>query len=242
MGLFLNQQYNHISNINANYVNTNYTNTYGNYSFGDMLFQSIPSIFMYGGQWLSKLEESVEEDADKDIEEKTNKLNKVLSEASNGQETAISDLSGLQTTVTELTKSTNTLKTTIDGLKQQVNGENSSASIGAKLQEYYDINPNTGACTIKSGVDENNIPADIKALTSKYSSAIETEKQIKEKSSQYQTKINELTRLTALQGQAENLQDQIDKIKTKKDAEGNKFNVKEESNDIKTFMTALKEF
>ena len=215
--------------------------------FTDSLLLNIPSIFSFAAQVFG--EDDSEEggggedpEAQAKIDANQKELESVYAEASNGNNSNISSPADIQAVIDNISDSNtkiNGINSELNQLTEAANGENSVDKAKANLEKYYNDVPTCNQ--LKAGVAEPQNKLD---LINKYNEAVERETILipQKKQELEQAKQNEITRLTALKGQAENLQDRIDKLKHNTDSNGKKYNVKKETNDIKTFMTALKAF
>ena len=254
MGLFLDRditgyQTKSVAGIGANIATTAAS---GSVDFG----QLIPQFLAFG----MNLAEEYSENHDKEIEEKikakTSDLDDVFKEASTGYSSKIANIEDLNNAINDLYKENNSsylntgvqsAATNLANLKNSVSGQNSSSSIANGLRTYYSDVPE---CTqvkpeyIDKQSNEPILPAGVEQKKEAYKKAIDIEqKQIPEAQKKLEeAKSAELARLTALKGQAENLQNEIDGLRKQVGSDGKKFDVKQETSDIKTFMDALKAF
>lgn len=250
MGLFLNRDIVPKSATQTSNIGSANAASLGGIDFSDNLLLSIPSIFSLATQLFG--ENDSEENgggAGKDpevqakIDSNQKDLEAVYSEASQISGSKITEINGFDTAIGGVQISIKNTDTEINNLKALVAGDKSSSSIASQISEYYDLN--TG--NVKQEVPINKetgkpeIPAGL-PTPEDYNNALQTEQKIKVKEEELDKFKLQEVKLTALKGQAENLQDRINKLKYSTDSKGNQYNVKKETNDIKTFMTALKNF
>ena len=240
MGLFLDRDFSSQKQTvasNAGIINVGYgaqaANANGNF------FEALPSIFMMGFNLLSEInpEDDGKGGEDPKAKEKIDKNNEELKAIFS--EAGVTDAKGLDDKVVNLTSNVEHLDNVVKDANT-VLAQGKSADIKQNIENYCDFE--TGEPKKDDNGNPKQLPFDFQTEKAKYQKALDAEKIIAEKQPELDTKKAELTKLTALKGQAENLQNEIDHIKTAKDSDGNKYNVKKETNDIKVFMQKLKDF
>lgn len=235
MGLFVDRQFEQYSSSsnNTNFVNTNCGQYYGGYSFGHMLLESIPSLFMMGLQQFGETDSTDKadgkggstkkangDDISNKINEKNAELTTILSQA---------DVS----TNSQLTSKISALDAEIKSAELEVSGDKSSASIQSKIDKYIIDNADF--------IDKNSSSYD-----PDYESGLASLEQAKADAIQKETDLNakkiELARLETIKGQADNINNEIIQLKGQAIDADIKYNVEKETQDIKSFMSALKDF
>ena len=231
MGLFLDGTFENVSKSSTSsscYVNGNVgvnSNCYGNFKFGDMLIQSIPSLFMLAVNKFGedsnditidseKSSAKAKDDINKQIDEKNNELTAIYTEAQ------VADYD-------ELSSKKTALSNEVLSLEQEVSGEKSSSAISAKLKQ--------AKADLESDPDDPDLQSAVNTKESELSAAIEKENALN-------TKKLELAKLEAAKGQADNIKNEILKLKNQAIDKDIQYDVVKESNDIKIFMNALKDF
>lgn len=219
------------------------TNNYGNVNFGQLLISSLPQLLAKGFDYLEESDNadgnnSVKANNKKEIKDLKKQKEEILKPYNNSEDE-------LNTKITRTESEVNNLKSEIDTAKSNLAAiGGSSTAIEADMNKYYDASGNLKDEYYKIDANGNKTQTVTPPKTfDEYKQAIQVakdlEKDIANKTTDLNTKSNEVAQLQTVKGQVENINNRLLELQGSKNDSDFGYNVKEEVSDIKSFKSAL---